>query len=238
MGGVVPLTDRTAGVPGGEGPALEERRALFTFRTSQTPFEAVTRVKGSRFLARLEPCRDRQEAERLLGRFREEYHDATNLCWAWRLLSEPEPGEASSDAGEPSGTAGVPILSALRSEDLWNVLGVVVRWFGGTKLGRGGLIRAYREATAAAISGAGIVTSARRCSIEVTAPVDRVGDIHRVLSSFEVTYLQQRVEEASATIGIEVRAEDLERLRDRISDATAGAGRISDPDPGREGNGT
>ena len=211
---------------------------LFTFRTCDAPSEAVTRVKGSRFLAILEPCRDRMAAQRRLEELRERYRDATHVCWAWRLLSEPEPGEASSDAGEPSGTAGVPILSALRSGDLWNMLGVVVRWFGGTKLGRGGLIRAYRGAMAAAVEEAEVVEEIRRRMLTVTVPVERIGDIHRVLSAFDVTYHDQSVDGTSAMIDLSVRVQDHDQLRERIVDATGGKGRISVPDHRREGSGT
>ena len=184
-------------------------------------------MKGSRFLAIVEPCSDRKAAERRLDDLREQYRDASHVCWAWRLLPEPDPGEASSDAGEPSGTAGVPILSALRSGELWNVLGVVVRWFGGTKLGRGGLIRAYRGAMAEVVKEADIFEEIRRLTLTVTVPVERVGDIHRVLSSFQVTYLDQSVEGDSAMMDISVRAEDHNRLRERIVDATGGEGKIT-----------
>ncbi len=166
---------------------------------------------------------------------RDQSRGATHVCWAWRFLSEPDPGEASSDAGEPSGTAGVPILSALRSEELWNVLGIVVRWYGGTKLGRGGLVRAYRGATAGAIAVADVIETVRRRALTVTVPVDRVGDIHRVLSSFEVSYHEQSVEGTSATIGIAVRADDLDRLRERISDVSGGTGHLRDRIMSRKG---
>jgi len=195
-------------------------------------------MKGSRFQAIVEPCPDRAAAERRLEELRDHYRDATHVCWAWRLLSEPDPGEASSDAGEPSGTAGVPILSALRSEELCNVLGIVVRWYGGTKLGRGGLIRAYRGAVAEAIAAAEVIESIRRLALTVTIPVGRVGDIHRVLSSFEVSYHEQSVEEAVATIDIAIRADDLDRLRERISDASGGKGHLLLTDQEQKGCGT
>lgn len=229
------LSEKT-GDPGREGPALGERRALFTFRTCRGTAEAVTRVKGSRFLALLEPCPDRTAAENRLEELREEYRDASHVCWAWRLSSEPDPGEASSDAGEPSGTAGVPILSALRSAELRDVLGVVVRWFGGTKLGRGGLIRAYREAMAAAVGEADLVESVRRIALRISMPVERVGGVHRVLSAFDVTYLDQVVTGDSAAFDISVPAGDADQLGERIRDATGGEGEMSDPGHDREGS--
>ncbi|MFC1629392.1 IMPACT family protein [Gemmatimonadota bacterium] len=192
-------------------------------------------MKGSKFLAIVEPCSDRIAAEQRLDDLRERYRDASHICWAWRLIPEADPGEASSDAGEPSGTAGVPILSALRSGELWNVLGVVVRWFGGTKLGRGGLIRAYRGAMAVVAEEADIVEEIRRLTLTVTVPVERTGDVHRVLSSFDVTYHDQSVEGSSAMMVLSVRADDQDRLQERIVDATGGKGRVSTPDDSQEG---
>ena len=107
------------------------------------------REKGSRFLGFLFPAADEEEAERLLGELREQYPGATHHCWAYRIGWPPR--ERSSDDGEPSGTAGGPILSVLAGRGLSNALAVVVRWFGGTKLGKGGLARAYSGATREAV---------------------------------------------------------------------------------------
>jgi len=153
------------------------------FRAPSAAGEAELRVKGSRFLARVEPCGSRAAAEARLEEIRRTCHDASHVCWAWRLRSEPEPGEAWSDAGEPSGTAGVPIIGALRAEALWDVLGVVVRWFGGTRLGRGGLARAYWDAAAGAVKGAGRVEVVPGVRLEVRVPLARMGEAHRVLTA-------------------------------------------------------
>jgi uncharacterized YigZ family protein len=156
-----------------------------------------------------------------------EYHDATHICWAWRLLSEPEPGEASSDAGEPAGTAGVPILGALQSGDLWNVLGVVIRWFGGTKLGRGGLVRAYRDSMALAVQNAGIVETLIRVAADINAPMARLGEIHRLLSALDISYGEQRTERQEVCLSITIPARDVDRLSRQIVEATHGEGSLS-----------
>ncbi len=196
------------------------------YRTCRGPARAETRVRGSRFLASLEPCRSRAEVDRLLAGYRRAHHDATHVCWAWRLRAEPEPGEASSDAGEPSGTAGVPMLGALQAEALWDVLGVVIRWFGGTKLGRGGLVRAYRDALAAAVRMADIVERIPRCRVEVSAPLDRLGEVHRVLATYESEYGEQSVAEGTFRLVAGLPARDLETLRVRLTEATQGAGTV------------
>src|SRR6185436_899291 len=111
---------------------------------------AEIREKGSRFLAVLGPVAGEEEAKARLAAVEREFPDATHCCWAFRIGDPPR--ERSSDAGEPSGTAGVPILQVLRGADLSDVLAVVIRWFGGTRLGKGGLARAYAAAAREALA--------------------------------------------------------------------------------------
>jgi putative IMPACT (imprinted ancient) family translation regulator len=122
----------------------------------------------------------RQAIDRLsaLGR---EYADATHHCWGYRIAAPSGDLERSSDAGEPSGTAGAPILQAIRSAGLANVLVVVIRYFGGTKLGRGGLARAYREAARGAIEGCATLPLVRTTTLRLRGPVASEGEArHRV----------------------------------------------------------
>ncbi len=112
------------------------------------------RVKRSRFLAEARPVGDRDAAERAVDEFGREHHDARHVCWGWRLGHGDDLSEGRSDGGEPSGSAGEPILNALRAAELVDAVVVVVRWFGGVKLGTGGLGRAYRDTAAAALDAA------------------------------------------------------------------------------------
>ena len=116
--------------------------------------EAELRVQRSRFLARVAPAADEAAAKAIIAGTSRLHHDARHVCWAWRLGRTAAPAEARSDDGEPAGTAGEPILAALRKAGLVDCVGVVVRWFGGIKLGTGGLSRAYAEATALALATA------------------------------------------------------------------------------------
>jgi uncharacterized YigZ family protein len=121
--------------------------------TLAAPARAELEVRRSRFLAVALPVADREEAADQLALLRADHPDATHVCWA--LLAGGHSG--MSDDGEPSGTAGRPILEVLRHHDLDGVLGAVVRYFGGVKLGAGGLVRAYTEAIAAAIHSADVI---------------------------------------------------------------------------------
>ncbi len=121
--------------------------------TLSAPARAEVEVRRSRFLAEVVPVSGREAAAERVTRLREAHPGANHVCWA--LLAGGHSG--MSDDGEPSGTAGRPILEVLRHHDLEGVLGVVVRYFGGVKLGAGGLVRAYTDAIATALQGAEVV---------------------------------------------------------------------------------
>ncbi|MCC8020354.1 MAG: YigZ family protein [Rikenellaceae bacterium] len=114
-----------------------------TYKTIAGAAEAGFRDKGSRFLAYAYPVSDEEEIRAIVDGLRKRYYDATHICYAWRLGPEGEPYRANDD-GEPSGTAGRPILGQLLSRGISDVFVAVVRYFGGTKLGVPGLINAYR----------------------------------------------------------------------------------------------
>jgi len=118
--------------------------------TLTAPATAELEVRRSRFLALVTPVEDREAALAEVARLRAEHPAAAHVCWA--LLAGGHSG--MSDDGEPSGTAGRPILEVLRHHDLDGVLGAVVRYFGGVKLGAGGLVRAYTDAVALAVAAA------------------------------------------------------------------------------------
>ena len=117
-------------------------------------FQCETLVKKSRFIARVEPVEDRTAVNQALARIRGDYPDAGHHCWAYAIGRAGEAASAgSSDDGEPSGSAGKPILNVLQHSEFGDVLVVVVRYFGGIKLGVGGLVRAYGGAAQAALEG-------------------------------------------------------------------------------------
>ncbi len=138
------------------------------FRTVAQPARVeIPKIKGSRFIADVTPINEAGDVECRLELLRAEFADARHHCWAWRM--GPAGGEYRySDDGEPSGTAGRPILQHLQGVDVTNVLLVVVRYFGGTKLGAGGLVRAYGNAAAAVLAAAEIedVVVSRRVWVE------------------------------------------------------------------------
>lgn len=121
---------------------------MYTILENST-FELVE--KKSKFIANLIYIESKEEAENIIKEYKKKYYDARHNCYAYRVLNQDEIYEKSSDDGEPSGTAGAPMLNLLQKNDLCNVIIIVTRYFGGILLGTGGLVRAYSGATTGAI---------------------------------------------------------------------------------------
>lgn len=140
-----------------------------SFRSISACSEAETVEKKSRFICRLVPIDDPFQTEDVLLRIRHDYPGAKHYCWACLIRSENGLLERYSDDGEPSGTAGLPILAVLKNSGLQNLMAVVVRYFGGTLLGTGGLVRAYTQTVQLALSQADMVDYiyCRRLRIEI-----------------------------------------------------------------------
>jgi uncharacterized YigZ family protein len=151
------------------------------------------RERGSRFLGILLPVADEEEAGRRLADLRRRYPDASHHCWAYRIGWPAR--ERSSDAGEPSGTAGVPMLRVLAGRGLSDVLVVVVRWFGGTKLGKGGLARAYGGTTRETIEAARLVERFPTVALDLEVPYELLGAVRRLLRPPEVELEAEKYEE-------------------------------------------
>ncbi len=127
------------------------------YLTVKESSEIELKIKGSKFFGRVFPCPDESTAESTLADIRKKFYDATHNCFAWKVGPGNDVVFRYSDDGEPSGTAGRPIYDQIEGKELTNVLIIVTRYFGGTKLGTGGLTRAYGDAADAAIEKAGII---------------------------------------------------------------------------------
>lgn len=151
-----------------------------SYLTIAEPAEAIYKERSSKFLVYAYPVESEEEVKLHLDRLRKEFFDATHHCYAYRLGAEGEHFRANDD-GEPSGTAGKPILGQLLSAQLTNCLVVVVRYFGGTKLGVSGLIQAYKESTAEVIAASQIVEKTVDCLFEVQFPYIAMNGVQRVV---------------------------------------------------------
>jgi uncharacterized YigZ family protein len=177
------------------------------------------KIKGSRFIARAAFVADAEEAERLVADVRREYSDASHHCYAYRL--DPESGAfRANDAGEPGGSAGRPILQQIESHGLHHTLVIVTRYFGGVKLGVGGLVRAYGGAANEVLNRAPtrVVLVTRR--LVVSFPYDVSGAVQGALAAAGLVPVASEYGEAvSLTLDVPVgaAARVIEELRDRTS---------------------
>ncbi len=150
------------------------------------------REKGSRFFGFAKRVQTTGEAEAILERLRREYHDATHVAFAWCIGNPQSTTRRFSDAGEPAGTAGKPIAAAIAGSGLTDVLAAVVRYYGGTKLGTGGLARAYRLAAERALAAAGSDTVYDTATVEVRCPHAKTGVVRRLLDPPSVRIASER----------------------------------------------
>lgn len=144
---------------------------------------ASVKIQRSEFIGIAFPCETEEGFDRKLAEIAREFFDATHHCWALRLFSGGELRSRSSDAGEPSGTAGRPIAMAIEGSNLSDTGVVVVRYYGGVKLGTGGLGRAYRDAAQLALEAASIEDRYLYDAIVVEVPFSRVSTVYRMINS-------------------------------------------------------
>lgn len=180
--------------------------------------------KKSRFIANVVPVSSEEDAMAFIDSTRKKYYDARHNCTAFIIGRNRELTRCSDD-GEPSGTAGKPILEVLLSEGVTNVAVVVTRYFGGTLLGTGGLVRAYTQATKEGLADAGIATM--RYGKELTIGIDYtdVGKVQYILGSRQIEIAQSRYTE-NVEFDIRIPAEAVEALTKELTEATAARARI------------
>ena len=160
------------------------------YRTLAEPAELRQKIERSEFLGIAFPVTREEDFFAELERVQKRHFDATHHCWAFRLFSDSR--SRSSDAGEPSGTAGKPILAAIEGAALHDIGVVVVRWYGGVKLGTGGLSRAYRDTAAATLRDALFLDRYVYRRIRVIVPFDALSHIYRMVSPPDVVLVEER----------------------------------------------
>ncbi len=187
-----------------------------TYKTISAPSEGIYKEKGSKFLAYAYPVKNEQEVKARISFLKKEHHDARHYVYGFCVL-EPRPFCRCSDDGEPSNSSGPTILGQIESAGLMNILVIVVRYFGGTKLGVPGLIHAYREAAVKALSRAEIITRVRKkeCMVSFTYPV--MGEIMRIVSEEQLEIVKQDFAE-KCELRLAVRLNSLEKVEQRFAD--------------------
>ena len=186
--------------------------------------------KKSRFIANVFYVESAAEAEEKIAEISKKYYDARHNCYAY-VIGENSEITKCSDNGEPSGTAGKPILEVITGKDVTNVLVIVTRYFGGVLLGTGGLVRAYTQAAQAGLEASGIKTLTYSRKLTLTASYNMINNIQYYLNQNDIPILDSRYE-AEVQFDICVRQADLERITTGLTQKTEGKISISEGDEG------
>jgi uncharacterized YigZ family protein len=167
--------------------------AIFSFKTIKQKTEGFYKEKGSKFIAFAMPVKNEVEIKTQLEELRKEYFDARHHCYAWMLGAEKNKFR-SFDDGEPNHSAGDPILGQIKSKGLTNILIVVIRYFGGTKLGVGGLVVAYKAAAVDALEKATIIEEEIKETLRIVFAYSSTPEVMKLIKDFDLTITQQSFE--------------------------------------------
>lgn len=187
----------------------------------KAPKRIEVKIKASRFIASAGRVTNEDEVAAFIESVSKEYHDASHHCYAWRIGAGRNSRYRYADNGEPSGTAGLPIFRVIEGRKFSNIIIVVTRYFGGIKLGTGGLIRAYSKSAMDVL---------KECEIEKTYPVETakfktsfefVSLVHNIISSFKATLVDSTYSD-QPMFKIEIRASKFKEFKTKLKDATNG----------------
>ncbi len=184
------------------------------YKTLKGVSQGIYKEKMSKFIAIAQPAASADEAKALIKAIANKYHDARHCCWAY-MIGTQRNEYLSSDNGEPSGTAGKPILGQINSFGLTNVVIAVVRYFGGIKLGTSGLIVAYREAARAAIEAGEVLECHEQATLSFTFPYLAMNDVMKLVKSGDLKVLDQQFDNV-CSMTVQTDADKMAEISNRI----------------------
>ena len=192
-----------------------------SFLTIRTGSHTEIKIKGSKFIGQAMSCINEAEADRILGQVRKKYHDATHHCFGYRVGSGNECKFRYSDAGEPSGTAGKPIFDQIEGRNLTDLIVIVTRYFGGTKLGTGGLAHAYSDSAALTIEKAGIIEKYITGSIPMKLTFPDYNSVERLIHQFKGNIVNSEFSDTVQLV-VEMRLSLIDRFKIEAIELTSG----------------
>ncbi len=198
------------------------------YRTVYSDATGEFEDKKSRFICTLSPCASEEEALAFIEAVRKKYRDAKHNCYAYIIGEKGELVRASDD-GEPQKTAGAPMLSVLTGENLTNVVCTVTRYFGGTLLGTGGLIRAYTNATTAAVNNARIIEKKSGVLFNLTMSYNDSGKVQFYLQTSDIKILNTDYSD-SVSFSVCIPTNDADTFKNKITDLTSGRATVEKKD--------
>jgi len=179
------------------------------------------KVKDSRFIATAVPVNTEKNAGSFISEIKKEFHDASHNCSAWRIGKGNNLIYRYNDDGEPAGTAGRPIIKAIEAREISDICVVITRYFGGTKLGTGGLSRAYGQVTGELLKKCEIEKKYITRTVEFSAGFDFIGVVHNVIDNYKVDLKDSQYGDDVLFI-VEVRANDYSAFKEKLTEATNG----------------
>ncbi|WP_082474382.1 IMPACT family protein [Chryseobacterium sp. Leaf201] len=189
---------------------------MFEYKTIDQPIEnTLFKEKGSKFIGFAFPVTNETELKKALEKIRSEHPKATHHCYAFRMGINGENYRANDD-GEPSGSAGLPIFNQLLANDITNVLVIVVRYYGGTKLGVSGLVKAYKESAKITLEEARIVTKELETEIEIRFNFNQQNTIFTLLSKFDGKIISFDSQER-AVISAKIKSKDKDNITEALT---------------------
>ncbi len=189
---------------------------MFEYKTIDQPIEnTLFKEKGSKFIGFAFPVTDEAELKKALEKIRSEHPKATHHCYAFRMGINGENYRANDD-GEPSGSAGLPIFNQLLANDITNILVIVVRYYGGTKLGVSGLVKAYKESAKVTLEEARIVTKELETEIEIRFNFNQQNTIFTLLSKFDGKIISFDSQER-AVISAKIKSKDKDNITEALT---------------------
>lgn len=190
---------------------------MFSFKTIEFPVEnTLLKEKGSKFIGFAFPVNNEEELKNALEKIRTEHPKATHHCYAFRIGLNGENYRANDD-GEPSGSAGLPIYNQLLANEITNVLVISVRYYGGTKLGVSGLVKAYKESAKTTIEEANIITKELEIVIEITFNFNQQNIIFTLLSKYDAKVLNFDADE-QCLVTASMKLSQKESISDKLSE--------------------
>ena len=192
------------------------------FLTISTTVKTEIKIKNSRFITFALPVKNKEECQSIISKYQKLYHDASHVCFAYRIGVVDKQLFRYSDAGEPAGTAGAPIYKVIEGADVTNIIILVIRYFGGTKLGVGGLIRAYTEATKEALQTANIIKKEIKETIHFEILYDSLNKILHEISVFGAKIIEQNFTEQIEFI-IDVPINKVSQFSESLTNISSGS---------------
>ena len=199
----------------------EDNSLKDSFYQVKEPTRVELKIKGSRFIASVGKVSSEEEVQQFLAQVAKEFPDATHHCYAWRIGFSKRLKYRYADNGEPSNTAGLPIFRAIEGRNFSNVIVVVTRYFGGIKLGTGGLIRAYSKATTEILKACTTEKSYQSETLTFRTGFEFVSLVHNIISTFKASLKDSSYSER-ASFTVDIRSSKLKEFKTKLKDGTNG----------------